>query len=386
VNEFFEFCLRPRVMFRAGLSREISNEILGMGARRPFIVADAGVVAAGLIEPIQAGLEGAVEVCGVFSDVPANSSVAAVERGAALAREAGADLLIAVGGGSPIDTAKGMRILLTEGGQLLDHQGYNLLTRPLMPMIAIPTTAGTGSEVTSWAVIRDERTGVKTTFSSTLLGPDLAVLDPDMTLSLPPRLTAATGVDALTHAIEAFVGSNANPLTDSLALQAIDMISNNLREATYNGAEREPRGLMLIASCIAGIAFSSSGGCLGIVHALAHAIGGLYDVHHGTANAILLPHGMRFNSVTVPNRFARIARYMGVNAGGRGEEDVIEDGISAVEALIADCNLPQRLRDVDVPQASFAALAELALTDPAMYTNPRQAGLEDAMELLEAAW
>ncbi|HEU5089638.1 MAG TPA: iron-containing alcohol dehydrogenase, partial [Roseiflexaceae bacterium] len=307
-------------------------------------------------------------------------------QGAALARQAGADVLIAIGGGSPIDTAKAMRILLSEGGTLLEHQGYNLLTRALLPMVAIPTTAGTGSEVTTWAVIRDEQTGVKLTFSSMFLGPDLAILDPELTLGLPSRLTAATGMDALTHAIESFVGTNSNPITDTLALQAIDMISNNLRAATHSGSDPEARGQMLVASCVAGIAFSSGGGSLGIVHALAHAIGGLYEVHHGTANSILLPHGMRFNSDTVPNRFARIARYMGVNSGGRPENDVIADGIFAVEALAVDCDLPSRLRDVGVPRDNFEQIVEMALTDPAMYTNPRQPSREDALGVLEAAW
>src|SRR6185503_18259218 len=154
--------------------------------------------------------------------------------------------------------------------------------------------------------------------------------DPEMTRTLPPRLTAATGMDALTHAIESFVGSNANLISDSLALQAIDIISNHLRTATHNGEDLEARGQMLVASCIAGIAFSSGGGSLGIVHALAHAVGGAFEVHHGTANSILLPHGMQFNSVAVPNRFSRIARALGVNAGGRAEEDVIADGVEAV--------------------------------------------------------
>jgi alcohol dehydrogenase len=298
----------------------------------------------------------------------------------------GADLIIAVGGGSPIDTAKASRIILSEGGRLLDHQGYNLLTRPLMPLIAIPTTAGTGSEVTTWAVIRDEESGQKVAFSSPFLGPDLAVLDPELTLGLPPRLTAATGMDALTHAIESFVGTNANPVTDTLGLQAIDMISNNLRAATHSGQDIEARGQMLIASCIAGMAFSSGGGSLGIVHALAHSLGGVYQVHHGTANAILLAHGMRFNCELVPNRFSRIARAMGVNAGGRAEEDVIADGIAAVEALVVDCGLPTRLRDVGIPQDGLLAIAEMALIDPAIYTNPRNADIEEAAGILEAAW
>jgi alcohol dehydrogenase len=322
----------------------------------------------------------------VFTDVPANSSVAVVERGAAYAREQGADLIVAIGGGSPIDTAKAMRILLTEGGALHDYEGYNLLERPLVPMVAIPTTAGTGSEVTSWAVIRDEAAHLKLAFSSVFLAPDLAILDPELTRTLPPRLTAATGMDALTHAIEAFVGTNANPISDSLALQAIDMISNNLRGATHAGDDLEARSQMLVASCIAGIAFSSGGGSLGVVHAMAHAVGGAFEVHHGTANSILLPHGMRFNSVAVPNRFSRIARAMGVNAGGRAEEDVIDDGVEAVRSLAVDCLMPTRLRDVGVPEDALVPLAEAALGDAAIFTNPRPAALEEVIELLRAAW
>jgi alcohol dehydrogenase class IV len=253
-------------------------------------------------------------------------------------------------------------------------------------VVAIPTTAGTGSEATTWAVIRDHASGTKVAFSSPFLGPDLAVLDPELTLTLPPLLTAATGMDALTHAIESFVGTNANPITDTLALQAIDMLSNNLRAATHMGSDIDARGQMLIASCIAGMSFSGGGGSLGIIHALSHSIGGLYEVHHGTVNAILLPHGMRFNKDIVPNRFSRIARAMGVNAGGRAEEDVIEDGIVAVEGLAVDCLLPLRLRDIGIPNDAFATVAELSLGDPAIYTNPRQASLADAVTLLEAAW
>ena len=386
MNDFFEFQLRPRVLYKPGLVREIGEEIVQLRVGRAFIVADAGVERAGLIEPVRAGLEGHVEVVGIYTDVPANSSVDAVERGAAQAREVGADVVIAIGGGSPIDTAKAMRILLTEGGRLLDYQGYNLLSRPLTPMVVIPTTAGTGSEVTAWAVIRDEENAVKMAFSSPFLAPDLAVLDPEMTRTLPPRLTAATGMDALTHAIESFVGTNANPITDSLALQAIDMISNNLRAAVHSGGDIDARGNMLVASCIAGIAFSSGGGSLGIVHAIAHSVGGVFEVHHGTANSIVLPHGMRFNRSAVPNRFSRIARAMGVNAGGRPEEDVIEDGIDAVLKLATDCGLPTRLRDVGVPEDALESIAETSLGDAAIFTNPRPATVEEILDVARAAW
>jgi alcohol dehydrogenase class IV len=384
--EFFEFQLRPRIMFKLGLAHELGDEAQQLNARRAFLVGDAGVARAGILDTIAAGLRARIDVVGIFTDVPANSSVAAVERGAAAARESGADLLVAIGGGSPIDTAKAMRILLTEGGALHDYQGYNLLERPLMPMIAVPTTSGTGSEATAWAVIRDEDAGLKMAFASPYLAPDLAVLDPELTLTLPPRLTAATGMDALTHAIESFVGTNSNPITDTLALQAIDLIANNLRAATHQGDDIEARGAMLIASCIAGIAFSGSGGSLGIVHALAHSIGGVFAVHHGTANAILLPHGMVYNSSIVPNRFARVARALGVNAGGRPEQDVIADGIDAVRALIEDCQLPLRLRDVEVPEDALPSIAETSLGDAAIFTNPRPVTYDEALAVLRAAW
>jgi alcohol dehydrogenase class IV len=383
--DFFEFQLRSRVLYKTGLASEMGHELAYLGQRRALIVADEGVARAGLLDQVRAGLAGQVEVAGVFSAIPSNSSLAAVEHGAAYAKQCGADLIVAVGGGSPIDTAKAMRILLTEGGRLHDYQGSNVLTRPLIPMVAVPTTAGTGSEVSSWATIRDEQARLQLSFSSVYLAPDLAILDPEMTRTLPPDLTGATGMDALGHAIESFVGTNANPISDSLALQAIDMISNNLRDATYSG-ELEARGHMLLAACIAGIAFSSGGGSLGIVHAITHAVGGAFEVHHGTANSIVLPYGMQFNSVAVPNRFARIARAMGVNSGGRPEEDVIADGIDAVRLLAADCGLPTRLREVGVPEDALPALAEAALSDAAALTNPRPATYEDLLEVLHAAW
>jgi alcohol dehydrogenase class IV len=382
--DFFEFQSPTRVLYKAGLASELAHEVERLGSRA-ILVADDGVVGAGLLERVRAGL-GDVEVAGIYTDVPANSSIAVVERGAAMARECGADILVAIGGGSPIDTAKAMRILLTEGGSLHDYQGYNILERPLVPLVAIPTTAGTGSEVTAWAVIRDEHAHLKLHLSSVFLAPSLAVLDPELTISLPPALTAATGMDALAHAIEAFVGTNANPVTDSLALQAIDMISNNLRGATHAGGDIEARSQMLVAACIAGIAFSSSGGSLGIVHALSHAVGGVYEVHHGTTNAILLPHGMRYNSAEAANRFVRIARAMGVNAGGRAEEDVIGDGIEAVRSLAADCLLPARLRDIGVPEQALPELAEAAVGDAAIFTNPRPTSAEQALALLHTAW
>ncbi|MBC8076869.1 MAG: iron-containing alcohol dehydrogenase [Chloroflexales bacterium] len=383
MQEFFAFGLGPRVLYKPGLVAEMDHEIRRLYTGRTFVIADAGVRAAGLLDRVLSGLAGAVEVVGVFDEVPANSSVEVVERAAAEARAARAGMIVAVGGGSPIDTAKCVRMLLS-GGRLLDFQGYNVLNEQLAPMVAIPTTSGTGSEVTPFAVIRDHQQHLKVTFASPFLAPDLAVLDPTLTRSLPPRLTAATGLDALTHAVEAFVSTDNNPISDSMALYAIDMIGSHLREATYNGDDTDARGQMLLASCMAGIAFASA--FLGVVHAMAHAVGGVFAVHHGMANAILLPHGMRFNSVLVPNRYGRIARALGVNAGGRSEIEVVAEGIAAVSTLAQDCGLPTRLRDVGVPHEALPDLADIALTDAAIFTNPRSVARDDLIALFAAAW
>lgn len=384
MQRFFEFSLGARVLYRPGLARELGHEIQRLNAHRIFIVTDAGVISAGVLRPVQVGLREGAEIVGVFDDVPANSSVQVVEDAAALAHECRADLLVAVGGGSPIDTAKCMRILMTHGGHLLDYQGYNVLDRRLVPMVAIPTTAGTGSEVTPFAVIRDEAEDLKVTFASPFLAPDLAVLDPELTCTLPPLLTAATAMDALTHAIETVVSTDNNPISDSLALYAIESIASHLRDAVNDGQDLEARGQLLLASCLAGMAFANS--FLGVVHALSHATGGKFPVHHGMANAIFLPHGMKFNSVIVPYRYVRISNALGVNAGGRTETEVIADGIAAVRTLMSDCGLPTRLRDVGVPEEALEELAETALTDAAIFNNPRSASKEDVLELLRAAW
>jgi alcohol dehydrogenase class IV len=383
MQEFFEYSLGSRVLYQAGLARDLGQAIEGLG-RRVFVVADKGVSAAGLLDPVVASLRGAVEVVGVYDDVPANSSVRVVTDAANAAREVGAELIVAVGGGSPIDTAKAMRIVLTHGGHLLDYQGYNVIASRLLPMVAVPTTAGTGSEVTPFAVIRDEDQDLKLSFASRYLVPDIAILDPELTRTLPPTLTAATGMDALSHAIETFVSTENNPFSDSMALYAIDMISTHLRDAVHNGSDMEARGQMLLAACMAGIACANS--YFGVIHALSHALGGKFAVHHGTANALFMPHGMRFNSAVVPQRYVRIARMMGVNAGGRSDSEVIADGIAAGSILTSDCGLPTRLRDVGVPEDALPELAAIALVDGAIFHNPRIATEQELLEILREAW
>ncbi|RRR72436.1 MAG: iron-containing alcohol dehydrogenase [Candidatus Viridilinea halotolerans] len=384
MQEYFEFSLGARVLFKAGLAKELDGVLEELGVQRAFVVADKGVVAAGLLNPVLEGLSRCVEVVGILDDVPANSSVRVVAAGAEAVREAASDVIIAIGGGSPLDTAKGMRLLATYGGTIADYEGYNVIPGRLMPMIAIPTTAGTGSEVTSIAVILDEEEDRKISLVSRYLYPDIAILDPELTLSLPPRLTAATGMDALSHAIETYVSTENNPFSDSLALAAIDMVATHLRDAVQMGSDLEARGKMLLASAMAGLAFTNS--LLGVVHAIAHALGGKYHIHHGTLNALILPYAMQFNSAVAPERYVRIAWAMGVHAGGRSDSEVIADGVSAVRTLAADCGLPIRLRDLDVPAAALPELAALSVVEPAIFNNPRSASEEELLELLQAMW
>lgn len=383
--DLFEFWVRPRILYGPGVVRELGFEADKVGGTRAVLVTDRVLRQAGLVEQATSGLAGgSVALAGIYDDVPPNSEVGAVERGAAFAREAGCDLLIALGGGSVIDTAKGMALLLTEGGSLLDHEGAGLINRPLVPLIAIPTTAGTGSEVTIAAVIKDNARGVKLEFSSSFLQPVLAMLDPELTVSMPPGLTAATGMDVLTHSIEAYVSVFASPISDGLALHAIRMVAEHLPRAVSNGADLDARGNMLLASTIAGMSFSQA--LCGIVHAMAHACGGRYSVPHGLANSILLPVGMEFNRPETAARLAEVARALGVTDRGAGDDDLAALGIAAVRALGQACGLPRRLSLVGVPREGFGQMAADALGDAMMISNPRPATEEEIVALYEAAF
>lgn len=383
--QLFEFQVRPRILYGPRCVREVGFEANKLGASRAFIVTDKVLRQVGLAQRVADGLAGSgVALVGIFDDVPPNSEVRVVEQGAALAREAGCDLLIALGGGSVIDTAKGMNVLLTEGGRLLDYEGAGLLTRPLGPFIAIPTTAGTGSEVTIAAVIRDEAQGLKLEFNSPFMMPDVAILDPELTLSLPPGLTAATGMDALTHAIETYVSTGTQPLSDALAIGAIKLIAANLHQVVAHGDDLEARGAMLLASNMAGIAFSNA--LLGIVHAMAHPCGGRYGVPHGVANSILLPYGMEYNLPACAPRLAEVAAALGVDTRGLDDEAAALAGIAAVRQLARACGLPARLSEVGVPREGLAQMAADALGDAMMFTNPNPAGEEDVLALYQRAY
>lgn len=311
--EYFEFTLPTKVVYGIGILNNIGNAVRHFGERRAILVTDEILVKAGPVEKVRKGFENTqIKIVCMYDKVPPNSTIKTVEDCAELARSHNCDMIIAAGGGSVIDTAKVANVLLIKGGNVADHMGAYLLDKneTLLPAIVIPTTAGTGSEVTKVAVIADPDHDVKLPFAEDQFLPQMAVLDPEMTASMPGKLTAATGMDALTHAIEAYVDKEWSPASDGLALHAIRLISNNILQACAHPDDMQARGAMLVGSFMAGVAFSHS--MVGMVHGISHALGGVYHIPHGLANAIVLPEVMEYNLEAETERYADIAMALGV--------------------------------------------------------------------------
>ncbi len=382
--EFFEFYNPTKVVYQVGIATNLKPELDIIGIKKYFIISDQIISDLGLVDKVADGLaDSGIEVVGRFLDVAQDARLKDVKRCSDLVTASGAEGIVSIGGGSVIDTAKAVNILFSAGGDLVeDYSGAHTLTQPLHPHIVIPTTAGTGSEVTMVAVIYDEENKEKLVFPDKFLLPTLAVLDPEMTISLPPKMTAATGMDALTHAIEAYVGIQASPVSDVFAIGAIELIMKNLVTAAEKGDDIEARGAMLIAATMAGISFTHS--MCGVIHGMAHTAGAHYRVPHGVANAIFLPHGMEFNFDFIYEKLAKLAPVMDISADGLSEEEAARNVIAAVRRLTGRLNelgvLPIRLRDVGIPEEDLAVIAEGALNDGSSFYNPRP--MEDEEELL----
>ncbi len=388
--EFFEFYNPTKVVYEDGVATDLKPELEIIGITKYFIVSDNIINDLGLVQKVVDGLsEAGFEVTGKYLDVAQDARLKDVKFCAELIKSTGAEGIISIGGGSVIDTAKAANILFSEGGDLVeDYSGAHTLTRPLKPHVVIPTTAGTGSEVTMVAVIYDEENKEKLAFVDKFLLPNLAVLDPQMTISLPPKMTAATGMDALTHSIEAYVGTQASPVSDAFAVGAIELIMKNLVSATENADDIEARGGMAIASTMAGISFSHS--MVGCIHGMAHTTGALYRVPHGVANGIFLPFGMEYNFEEIKEKLARLAPVMGEDISGLSEEEAARLAIAAVRKLSKQLNeldaLPLRLRDVGVPEDGLEAIAEGALNDGTSFYNPREMDEEELLPYIQKAY
>jgi aldehyde dehydrogenase (NAD+) len=372
-----------RLVFGINSVKEVGAEVDELKCKKAFIVTDKGVTEAGLAEKVEKALGN--KFVGSFNDVPQDSGFHIVNEIADIAREKGADCVISVGGGSVIDTAKGLSILIKEGGNLQDYQGFQLLTEPITPHIVIPTTAGTGSEVTYAFVIKDWEKNQKLLYGDDFLMPNTAILDPVMTQSMPPMITAMTGMDALTHAIEAIHALQAEPISDTMAFGAIRLIMQYLPICVEKADDLIARGQQQIAATMAGIAFSNAQ--VGLVHAMAHCIGALYKVPHGMANSILLPHVMMYNMDEAADRYALVAEAMGVREKGMSDEDAAGAAVDAVFELTRKMGVPQSLREVGVLEEGLMEASEMALCDGSVVYNPKVVfEADEVMEVYKKAF
>ncbi len=390
---YYEFQHSTKLLSGKDALENIPAELHMLGASHPMVLSDHVLHEIGTLSRVcDAVQEDGIRIGAVFHEIPADSSSAVVNEIAGIYRSCGCDSLVAVGGGSVLDTAKGVRMLLSqEVHDIMELLGCEILTRGRhIPFVAVPTTSGTGSESTLVAVIRNESDGMKMEFISYFLQPDVTVLDARMTLTLPARITAATGMDTLCHAIEACTCLQKNPLSHAYGTAAIRMVGQYLERAVKNGKDAEARLGMANASTMAGAAFSNS--MVGMVHAIGHALGGVCHVPHADAMTILLPHCMEYNMELLSEDYGELLLFLGgpeeyaATAKKARGKAMVKKVRELAGRLGGRCGLPLCLRDVKVERESFKAVAAAALSDGAMIVNPKQVGEEDVLAVLEKAY
>lgn len=367
-----------------GCLDEAMTAIRNYGFRKALIVTDVGLVKAGVAALIAEKLAQQDVESVIFDGAKPNPSIANVESGLALLQRSACDCVISLGGGSPHDCAKGIALCATNGGKIADYEGVDRSLKPQLPLIAINTTAGTASEMTRFCIITDESRHVKMAIVDRNVTPLLSVNDPALMVGMPKGLTAATGMDALTHAIEAYVSTAATPITDTCALKAIELISLNLRQAVRDGNDMNARENMAYAQFLAGMAFNNAS--LGFVHAMAHQLGGFYDLPHGVCNAVLLPHVQTFNAAVCAERLAVVAQAMGSDIQGLNAQQGAEAAIVAIRTLARDVEIPAGLGDLGAKLEDIPILAANALKDACGLTNPRAADQRQIEEIFRNAF
>ncbi|MGN4950860.1 iron-containing alcohol dehydrogenase [Aeromonas sp. 94A] len=393
MSRYYDFFCPVKLLAGEQALEQLASELASLGAHRPLLLTDKGVNATGLATLLANVLaEGELPVAAIWDEIPADSSTAVVERIAKRYRELDCDSLVALGGGSVIDTAKAVNILTSMGGDhLLDYSGAGCLTRPLKPLAVVPTTAGTGSEVTLVAVIKDETSGRKVPFTSPFLLPQLAVLDPRLTQGLPLNITAATAMDAMTHAIEAFIGTAKNPVSDALALMAVEKIASALPQIIHDPQNKQLRLQLAEGSTLAGMAFSNS--MVGLVHALGHSLGARCHLPHGLCMNLFLPTVLDYNRPEVDSELARLLlplvgaeRFAATPAHQRAEATIT--AIRTLrDTLWQAVKLPRTMSEAGVSDRSLLTeIRDLAVNDGALLFNRKDADREQLLTLLERAW
>jgi alcohol dehydrogenase class IV len=380
----FQFTASTRLRFQSGGIQALGEEVKALGIKKVLLVTDPGIKNSGLIEKATKSLEKEKIPYTVFAEVEANPSLQVVENGLSLLQRNACDGMAAVGGGSSMDTAKAIGILATHPAPLFQYEGGNKLTKPIPPLIAVPTTAGTGSEVTGASVITDKTRKYKAGIRSPYLIPSVAILDAELLLTLPPPILAATGMDAYTHAYETFVSQLTNPVSQALAFDSMRLINRNLRRLYANPENLESAEAMMLASTMAGIAFYN--GRVGMIHAMAHPMGGHFDVPHGVANAILLPFCMEYTRIAVPDLFSRIAEAMDEDIRGLSADGGSKKAAEAVRNLCIDIHIPKGMREVGVKKEAIDLMTRDAVTSGIHITTPRKVGYEDIKAIYEAAY
>lgn len=382
----FIFRMPAKIRFGIGISRNIADICSEFGAKKAFVVTDSMIIKTNILDPIKESFEKAGMPYEIYSDIVPDPAIETVDAIAEVLRKSGADIVVAVGGGSPIDAAKSICMLQTNEGSIREYLfgGSKTVTNPSMTLLCVPTTAGSGSEMTAAAVITDNQNQIKLSVTHDYLVPKIALIDPLLHVGMPAYITATTGIDALTHAIEAYVSLNASPVSDAMALQAMRIIGKNLRTAVANGNDLEARSNMAIASSLAATAFFNGG--LGVVHGIAQSMGGVAHVAHGVANSLILPYAMERNVVGNLEKFKEIAVALGENVDGLSLREAADKAPDAVFKLARDTRIPLKLKEVGVTRDHFPDILKGTMAYRLLAVNPCKLQEKDVMEILEKAF
>jgi alcohol dehydrogenase len=378
-DQTYGFYIPTVSLMGIGCSKESGEQAKALGATKLLIVTDAGLAKMGVADLIKGYIEAAGLQAVIFSGAEPNPTDENVRDGIQVYQDNTCDGIVSLGGGSSHDCGKGIGMVIGNGGNIRDFEGVNKSTRPMPPFLAINTTAGTASEMTRFCIITNTETHVKMAIVDWRCTPNIAINDPVLMVGKPPALTAATGMDALTHAVEAYVSTIATPITDACAIKAIELVAQYLSAAVANGENLEARDKMAYAEYLAGMAFNNAS--LGYVHSMAHQLGGFYNLPHGVCNAILLPAVSQFNLIACPQRFADIAVAMGENISGLSVSEAAEKAISAIRRLSVSIGIPSGLSELNVRKEDLLVMSENAKKDACQLTNPRKATLEQVVDM-----
>lgn len=370
-------------MIGAGAINSIGDQLQGLGSKKVLIVTDAFLSKIGVANRIKKLIEEKGMEAIVFDGAEPNPTDKNVDAGFKVWKKEKCDSLVTLGGGSSHDCGKGIGLLASNGGKIHDYEGIDQSKNPFVPYVAVNTTAGTASEMTRFCIITDTSRKVKMAIVDWRVTAKVSINDPEVMAGMPPGLTAATGMDALTHAVEAYVSTAATPITDAAALMAIELIAEHLPKAVANGDNMVARDRMAYAQFLAGMAFNNAS--LGYVHAMAHQLGGFYNLPHGVCNAILLPHVEQFNLIGCADKLCDVAVALGENVEGLSTPQAAQRAIDAIKELSASIGIPAGLKDLDVKEKDFEVMAKNAKADACQATNPRTATLEEVIQLFKNA-